>query len=84
MIAMATAVANRAMTNASPMNCAMRPLFPAPSTFLTPTSFARCSLRAVARFMKLMQAMKRMIHAMTENRCTYAIRPPPVCLPLSN
>ena len=53
---------------------------PAPSTFLTPTSRARRSLRAVARFIKLMQAINKMIHAITVKRCTYWISPP-ACLP---
>src|SRR4051794_22215476 len=68
----------------SPINCATSVLLPAPSTFLTPTSLARFSLRAVERFMKLMQAINKMIQAMIENILTYSTWPPPVCLPFSN
>jgi len=43
----------------SPRNWAMSWLRSEPRVFRMPTSFARCSLRAVERFMKLMQASNR-------------------------
>lgn len=70
----ATAVA--ASNRDSPMNCATRPLLCAPITLRTPTSLARCPLRAVARFIKLIHAMSRMIQAITVNKRTVPIRPP--------
>jgi len=51
----------------SPINCFMRPFFRAPTTFRTPTSFALFSLRAVLRFMKLMQAISKTIPAIRPN-----------------
>ena len=50
---------------------------PAPITFLTPTSLARSADLAVDRFMKLMQAIARMINAIKVNSCTKRISPFP-------
>src|SRR5205085_9322734 len=42
--------------SASPKNCMINCIRPAPTTFRTPTSFARASACAVDRFTKLIQA----------------------------
>ena len=46
-------------------------------TFLTPTSLLRFSERAVARFMKLTQAIKMINTATAENKYTLVISPCP-------
>src|SRR5688572_12814486 len=43
----------------SPMNCFIKDCFSAPKTFLMPTSEERLDERAVDKFMKLMQASRR-------------------------
>ena len=63
------------MITASLINWPISLPFPAPITLRTPTSLARCSERAVERFMKLIQAISSMIHAMNENNFTYVILP---------
>ena len=49
-------------------NCRIRLTGLTPSTFRTPTSFARSRLRAVDRFIKLIQAISMMKIPMQENR----------------
>src|SRR5262249_8604581 len=49
-----------------------------PSTFLTPTSLALPALRAVDRFIKLIQAISRINTAIVENIYTYWILPLPL------
>src|SRR4030095_8139177 len=65
----------------SPINCATNCLLPAPTTLRTPISLALRKERAVARFIKLIQAINKIITATIENILTYSIRPP-FCLPL--
>ena len=60
----------------SKKNCSTNCFLPDPSVFLTPTSFALFSERAVERFMKLTQAISSMINAMMVNSRTYSIMPP--------
>ena len=60
----------------SKKNCSTSCFLPDPSVFLTPTSFALFSERAVERFMKLTQAISNMINAMMVNSRTYSIMPP--------
>src|SRR5580693_6084682 len=57
-------------------NCAINDFFNAPATFRIPTSFARFSLLAVDRFMKLIQAINNIKTAMSVNNLTVSIRPP--------
>ena len=47
-----------------------------PNVLRIPTSFALLSDRAVDRFIKLTQAISRMIIPMMENKRTYSIMPP--------
>ena len=61
--------------NDSPRNCFMRSYFPAPITFLTPTSLALFDARAVDKFMKLMHAMMSMNKATAEKIYTYCTSP---------
>ena len=61
----------------STMNCFMRCDFCAPVTFLMPTSLILVEDLAVAKFMKLIQAMSKTKAAMTEKMYTYLILPPP-------
>src|SRR6185312_104088 len=68
--------------NDSQKNCTINCFLFDPSVFLMPTSFARFSLLAVERFMKLIHAINKMIIAMMENKRTYSIMPP-VFLPFS-
>src|SRR2546430_4018061 len=68
--------------NDSQKNCVINCFLFEPSVFLMPTSFARFSLLAVERFIKLMQAINRIITAIIENNRTYSIMPP-VFLPFS-
>jgi hypothetical protein len=60
-------IARKETNNDSPMNCPINCLLPAPTTLRTPISLALRKERAVARFMKLMQAMTRMIMPTMEN-----------------
>ncbi len=62
-IMVATSIAMSAVATDSPRNCTMSWTRDAPSDFRTPTSRARFAERAVDRFMKLMQAIKRIIAA---------------------
>ena len=55
------------------MNCQTSNFFEEPNDFLTPTSTALLDPRAVARFMKLMQAMIIINKAIAENIYTYDI-----------
>src|ERR1043166_5480408 len=75
-----TAIERRKAANASIIdsekNCRISCFLPEPSVFLTPTSFALFSERAVDRFMKLTQAIKRMIRAIMVKSLTYSIIPP--------
>src|SRR3981081_679044 len=48
----------------SPRNCHTRAFFSAPSTLRTPTSAERLEERAVARFIKLIQAISKVKSAM--------------------
>ena len=59
----------------SPINCIMSCWRPAPTTFLTPISFALLNDRAVARFMKLKQAMIRTNKAIIDKAFTYVSFP---------
>ena len=52
----------------SPRNCRINALRRAPEALRTPTSRARRADRAVARFIKLMQAINRMKKATAPNR----------------
>src|SRR5689334_7427594 len=65
--AMASAMESTVVRKDSVMNCLTRLLFKEPNTFLTPTSRARLADLAVDRFMKLIQAIKRMNTAMAVN-----------------
>ena len=56
-------------------NCFITCLLSAPTDFLMPTSFARFSLRAVERFMKLIHATSRINMPMTPNIHTKRMRP---------
>ena len=58
--------AKKAIKIASPINWLIRMPFTAPITLRTPTSLARLTDRAVAKFMKLMQAMIKMTMATME------------------
>ncbi len=58
-MAVANATANKVIRKVSPMNCMMRFLRLLPNTLRTPTSLARFTACAVARLMKLTQAMIR-------------------------
>ncbi len=60
------------------MNCLINTPRTAPTTFLTPISFARFTDRAVVRFMKLMQAISKINTAIMLNKCTYSMRPPSI------
>ncbi|MNT97101.1 hypothetical protein D3C72_2393430 [compost metagenome] len=62
------------ITKDSVRNCATNSFLFAPTTFLTPTSFALFSLWAVLKFMKLMQAIIRIKQAMAINDLTMPIR----------
>src|SRR5690242_8337013 len=68
--------------NDSQKNCEINCFLFEPNVFLMPTSFARFSLLAVERFIKLMHAINKIITAMMENNRTYSIMPP-VFLPFS-
>src|SRR5678815_3168252 len=63
------------MMSDSPRNCFINDDLPAPITFLTPTSRARFSDRAVERFIKLMQAMNKMKMAIDASIYRYLIFP---------
>ncbi len=54
----------------------------APTAFFIPTSLTLLEARAVDKFMKLIQAMRRMKTAMMEKSLTYSILPP-ACFPFS-
>src|SRR5689334_8891514 len=75
-------IAMKETNNDSPMNCPINCLLPAPTTLRTPISLALRKERAVARFMKLMQAITRIMIATMENIFTYSMRPP-FCFPFS-
>ena len=60
----------------SPINWTTRDRFCAPTHLRIPTSFALFSLRAVVRFIKLIQAMRRMNAAMIAKSLTNSISPP--------
>jgi hypothetical protein len=60
----------------SPINCVISSLFFAPATLRIPTSFARFSLRAVLKFMKLIQAINKIKAAIIANSFTNSILPP--------
>src|SRR6188768_3266927 len=68
--------------NDSPMNWATNCLLPAPTTLRTPISLALLKERAVARIIKLTQAINKIMIATMEKILTYSIRPP-FCFPLS-
>ena len=76
----ATNMARNDINKDSPINCLISLALPDPNTFRTPTSLARCSDLAVARFMKLMQAINKIITAISEKSFTYFIFPPS-CFP---
>src|SRR5450432_370037 len=61
----------------SERNCSTRFLRVVPKTFRIPTSRARLADRAVVRFIKLIQAIRRIKAATAENIYTYWIFPPP-------
>ena len=65
-------------SNASPINCPINADRMAPTTFRIPTSFARFAERAVARFIKLIQAISKIKMATMVKRRTYSIRPPSI------
>jgi hypothetical protein len=67
--------ANNVNKRDSLKNCVIIWLLVAPTTFLKPTSLERLEERAVARLMKLTQAMISMKKAMTEKIVTYLISP---------
>ena len=67
----------------SPKNCQTKAFFLAPTTFRTPTSFALFSLRAVLKFIKLIQAITKTIMAMMANKRILSISPP-ISTPFSN
>ena len=77
-IAMAIMVERIVSKMASPINCFINTMRNAPITFLTPTSFARLTDRAVARFIKLMQAISKIKTAIMVKRRTYSILPPSI------
>src|ERR1700743_3706504 len=60
----------------SPKNWKISDPLNAPATLRMPTSRARFSLRAVLRFMKLIQAINNISAAIIENVRTVEIRPP--------
>ena len=66
-IAIANNMAAAQVSTDSVMNCLTRALFTEPITLRIPTSRARLVERAVARFIKLMMAMKRIQAAIAEN-----------------
>src|SRR3569833_2307114 len=57
-------------------NCAIKLPRADPNTFLTPTSLARFEERAVDRFIKLTQAINKIITAIKEKIYTYSLLPP--------
>src|SRR5665213_4423541 len=61
--------------NDSVRNCLMRLLLDEPTTFLTPTSFARLAERAVERFKKFIQANSKMKAAIAANKYTKRMSP---------
>src|SRR5690606_38210332 len=64
----------------SPINCFISDMRAAPTTLRTPISRDLPIERAVARLMKLIQAIKRIKTATAVNAVTYLILPP-ACLP---
>ncbi len=66
----------------SPRNWVISPPLLAPTTFRMPTSFALFSLRAVLRFIKLIQAISRIKAAMMAESFTNSILPPSSTAPL--
>src|SRR5437870_2024619 len=64
----------------SPINCNTRLLRNAPNTLRKPTSFERPTARIVERFIKLMQAIKRINIAIERKIYTTVLSP---CLTLS-
>ena len=66
----------KARSTDSLRNWKTRELFTAPATFRMPTSFARFSLLAVDRFMKLIQAISNTKAAMMPRILTVSILPP--------
>ena len=75
MTATATVVATADMIIDSTINWYINLLLPEPNTFRTPISLARFSLRAVARFIKLIHAINKMIHEITESSRTWLYTP---------
>ena len=59
----------------SPRNCFMSWKRLAPTTFRNPTSLVRWTDRAVARFIKLIQAVMRIKNAMSVKKTTYWMSP---------
>src|SRR6186997_2424650 len=60
----------------SEKNCIINCFLSEPNVFLTPTSFALFSERAVERFMKFTQAINKIINAIIVKSLTYSIMPP--------
>ncbi len=71
----AITAAKKEMMTLSPIKWRTSDFLVAPTTFLIPTSFALFSLRAVLRFMKLIQAINKMKPAITPNNLTVTILP---------